>query len=149
MKFFGISRTTNPPTLPDKTEILYPGFDSAGRQLITLYQVRDLVNSASASPTYGAETTLLAGVSGAFLDLVEISCANTSAQAFTVNLRDATGGGIVKVFSIPTKETKTIQFPVPLPQNVKGDTWTVAIANPVADQPDPGVVISATFIKNI
>ena len=145
----GKARSVNSPLIPNGEDILYPSYDRGGRQLMTPYQVRDLVATASASPTYGTETTLLAGVADTFLDLVEISCANTSAQAFTVNLRDATGGGITKVISIPTRETKTIQFTVPVPQNARADAWTVTIANPVTDQPDPGVTITATFIKNI
>ena len=145
----GKARSVNPPLIPNGGDILYPSYDRGGRQLMTPYQVRDLVATASASPTYGTETTLLAGVAEAFFDLVEISCANASAQAFSVELRDATGGGVVKNFSIPTRDTKTVQFPVPVPQNARADTWTVKITNPVTDQPDPGVTITATFIKNI
>ena len=145
----GIARSVNPPLIPDKGEVLYPSYDRGGRQLMTPYQVRDLVATAYAAPTYGTETTLLAGLAETFFDLVEISCANASVQAFSVDLRDATGGGIVKTFSIPARETKIVSFPVPLPQNARADTWTVKISNPVSDQPDPGVAVSATFIKNI
>lgn len=145
----GIARTTNFPLHSNKGEVLDRAFDSAGRELMTPYQVRDLVNTAYAAPTYGTETTLLAGVADNFLDLMEISFANASAQAFSVELRDATGGGVVKNFSIPTRDTKIVQFPIPLPQNARSDTWTVKITNPVSDQPDPGVIVSATFIRNI
>ena len=115
VKIGGIVRTTNPTATLDGDRVS-ASFDSLGRQLVTHYQVRYLVKTAYVQLSNGTETTLLAGAAGAFFDLVSITCANTSSAALgaatdvDIDIRDATGGGVVASIVVQDQDTKTINF---------------------------------------
>lgn len=139
------ARTTNPTATSDGGDVR-PSADDLGRQLITPYQVRDLVTTAYVSLTTGTEASLLAaGGSGVFHDLVEVTFANTSTGAITVDLRDATAGGIVKTFRCPGDQSSGATFNVPVPQNAANLPWTADMD----DVSNSTVNVSATFIKNV
>ena len=146
----GIARTTNPTAVADGADVS-ASFDSLGRQLVTPYQVRDLVRTAYVQLTNGTETTLLAGAAGAFFDLVSVTCANTSSAALgaltdvDIDFRDATGGGVVASIVVQDQDTQTINFPVPIPQNTAAATWTAKMD----DVTGTTVNVTALFIRNV
>ena len=150
VKVGGIARTTNPTAVTDGDRVS-ASYDALGRQLVTPYQVRSLVSTAYAVLSNGSETTLLAGSAGVFLDLVTVTFANTSSAALgaatdvNINIRDATGGGIIASVVIQDQDTKTISFPVPIPQNTAGGSWTLQMD----DVTGTVVNVSAIFTKNV
>lgn len=140
----GIARTAN-PTAVAANDVVKATFDKIGRQIIRPVQVRDLINTAYVSLTTGTETTFLAGVASTFLDLIYVMGTNNSDAAVTVDLRSATGGGIVTSIRIPANGTAGVSLNVPIPQNVAADTWT-------ADLPDitgTTVTLSALFSREV
>lgn len=140
----GIARTTNPAAATPGNKV-DATFDDLGRQVITPYQVRDLITTASVSLTTGTEAVLLTGVADVYHDLIWISASNNSSVATTVQIRSATIGGVVQTLDVPANSGVTRSFQVPYPQNFAADTWT-------ADMPDitaTTVVVDALFIKNV
>ena len=155
-----------PPVKVEIPEIKLPNFpefkpfvaDTLGRQIITPVQVRGLMQTAYVSITTGTETTLLAGVSGVFMDLVSISASTNSTFAVTavvppyIDVRDCRTGGIL--FSFPVSglsatntgspTTYVRDFNVPLPQSEAGNAWTVDMN----DITGTTVNISALFARN-
>lgn len=146
----GVARTTNPTPVSDGSAVS-ASYDSLGRQIVTPYQVRDLVRTAYVQLTNGTETTLLAGVAGAFFDLVSVTCANASSAALgaltdvNIDFRDATGGGVVASIVVQDQDTKAISFPVPIPQNTAAATWTAKMD----DVTGTTVNVTALFIRNV
>src|SRR3990167_2090913 len=100
----GISRQAN-PTAVRQDGLLDVAYDDVGRQVMTLYQVRDLISTASASITNGTSTVLLAGTTGEFHDLLFISFTNSSDAAVTVALTD--DGTTVRSYVVPTTTTNS------------------------------------------
>lgn len=122
-----------------------PVIDRQGRFVVYPYQIRDLISTARATVSTGTETALLTGASREFRDLVSISFANDSSAATSIDLRDATGGGIVASYQLPANTNVIVPLDVPIPQNAAGDTWTL-------DLPDiTGTTITANglFVRNV
>ena len=147
VKIGGRARQTNPTAVFD-TERTEATFDDVGRQIIVPFQVRDLVFTASAATATLAEVTLLAGAAGTFNDLVEITCANDSGAAVSINIRDATGAGVVKVINVPASITASRDFSIPVPQGVAAATWTIQNAG-TGDISGTVVTCSALFVRNV
>lgn len=124
VKTGGVARQTNPTAVADADRVS-ASFDDLGRQVMTLHQVRDLRKTALASPTTGAETTLLAATAGSFHDLLYVFGANTSNAAVTAILRDASGGNAVAYLEIPAESTAGFCPSSPVPQSFTGNDWTV------------------------
>lgn len=122
--------------------------DKVGRIISYPYQVRDLIATSQAELATLAEVTLLAGATGTFHDLVEITCANNSGAAVRISLRDNIAGGVVKTFDIPATNTITQTFPIPIPQNEAANSWTIQNAAS-GDVSGTTITVSAIFIKNI
>jgi hypothetical protein len=124
VKVGGIARQTNPTAYADgdRTNI---GTDDLGRQITRPIQVRDLTKTAYVSVANGTETTLLAGVAGAFLDCVAIMGSNNSDAAISVDIRAVTAGNIVHTIRIPANATAGWTPPIPWPQDATGNNWTV------------------------
>lgn len=143
VKIGGRARQTNPTAVAD-TQRVEAMFDDVGRQITVPYQVRDLVTTAYAQVTTGTPTTLLAGVSGVFLDLIEISLATSSTVASTsvIITDDST---IVRIVDIPASGTVELKFPVPLPQGATGGTWRIDMDDVTGTVLDVG----ALFIRNV
>ena len=144
VKVGGIARTAN-PTAVAAGDRVSATFDDVGRQINYPYQVRDLIATAQATLTNGTETTLLAGASGVFHDLVYIACSNSSSGTVTVDIRDATAGGVVMTIDVPANATAGVSTPVPVPQNAAADTWTADMG----DVTNTTVKINGLFIKNV
>lgn len=143
----GISRTTNPTNITDGEEV-QSSFDDLGRQLITPYQVRDLISTAQATLTRVSETTILAGVASTLLDIVSITGANTSTNALRVDIRSGTGGTVIESLVIPAGGSVMRDYLVPLPQSEVAQAWTgkVNVSGEVSDDP---VSITIVAIRNI
>lgn len=140
----GIVRTTNPTKNTDG-QVVKASFDAVGRQLVRPVQVRGLVQTAYATLSTGTETTLLAGVASTFLDLIYVSGANNSDAAVIIDIRAATGAGIVMSLTIPANGTAGVSLPVPIPQDIAAAAWT-------ADMPDitgTTVYLTALFSKEV
>ncbi len=116
--------------------------DDMGRVVTWPYQVRDLITTAQASLTTGTVTTLLAGATSTFHDLLYIKFSNNSA-ATTVDLIDD-GTVVMNDINIAASGNTEVKLPIPLPQSGTGGNWQL-------DLPDiTGTTISvdALFIKN-
>lgn len=144
VKIGGIARIAN-PTAVAAGDRVSATFDDVGRVVNYPYQVRDLITTARVSLTNGTETTLLAGVSGVFHDCAYIKGSNSSSGAVTVDIRDATTGGIVTTLDIPANSVAGVATPVPIPQNAAADTWTADMG----DYTNTTVVVEGLFIKNV
>lgn len=119
--------------------------DGIGRVITRPVQVRGLLQTAYVSLTTGTETTLLAGVAGIYFDLIYVMGTNNSDAAVTVDLRSATGGGIITSIRVPANGTAGVSLSAPIPQNVAADTWT-------ADLPDitgSTITLGALFSREV
>lgn len=140
----GIARTAN-PTAVAGGDVVKATHDDLGRMVTRPVQVRDLIQTAYVSVTTGTETTLLASGAGVFSDLIHVIATNNSDAAVTVDLRSATGGGIVTAIRVPANGTAGVACPVPIPQDIAATTWTV-------DLPDitgTTVTVSALFSTEV
>lgn len=146
-KIGGVSRTTNPTAVVDGARV-NASFDDLGRQVITVHQVRDLIFTASADTATLAEVTLLSGTAGAFNDLVELTCANTSGAAVTLGIRETTGGSVTKLIVIPANNTISRDFSVPVPQGTAATTWTIKNEG-TGDISGTVISVSALFVRNV
>lgn len=147
VKVGGVARTVNPAAVLDSQRV-QSSFDDLGRQVITPYQVRDLVSTAQAILTRVAETTVLAGVASTFLDIVSITGANTSTNALRVDIRSGTGGTVVESIVVPAGGSVTRDYLVPLPQSEVAQAWTgqVNVGGEVSDNP---VSLTILALRNV
>jgi hypothetical protein len=120
----GIARTAN-PTAVAANDVVTSTHDDLGRQITRPVQVRDLIQTAYVSVTNGTETTLLAGSTGSFHDLIMLVGSNNSDAAVSVAIRAVTAGNIVNTLMIPANGTAGFAPTVPWPQDATGNNWTV------------------------
>lgn len=106
------------------------------------YELRDSLVTAYVQAATGTKTTLLAGDSGFFHDLLEISFANNSTVVVT-NLTLSDDGTTVRVVDIPVDSTVQIVEPVPFPQGAKGGNWQVDLEDVTGTTVD----VTALFIR--
>lgn len=156
-KVGGTAMTTNPTKVADGDIARFVA-DPIGRQIITPVQVRGLMQTAYVSVSTGTEATLLAGVSGVFMDLVSVTASTNSTAGVTsqspiyIDVRSCRTGGIVlslPLGSISATNTGSASFAskdynVPLPQDEAGNAWTVDMN----DITGTTVNISALFARN-
>ena len=147
VKIGGRARQTN-PTAVFNTERVEAMFDDLGRQITVPHQVRDLIFTASADTATLAEVTLLSGTAGAFNDLIEVTCANTSNAAVTVGIRETTGGSVTKLFAIAANSSVSRDFSVPVPQAIAATTWTIKNEG-TGDTSGTVISCSALFVRNV
>lgn len=141
-KKIGIARQLNRTPLNDGSNI-EPSFDDLGRQLTRPYQVRDLIATAYASLTTGTKTVLRAGVSGSYLDLMQISCYNNSDAATVVTLTDEST--TIRTIPVPANNVTHINYQIPLKQSATGVAWYV-------DLPDitgTTIEVTAEFVQEV
>ena len=146
VKVGGIARQANPGAVAAGDRVSAT-FDDLGRQVITPYQVRDLITTAYVTTSTGIETTLAAAVAGAYLDLVQIIAANTSGAAVDVDFRAVTAGNVVFSLTIPADSTSGFIPVIPYPQGDTGNNWTVDVAG--SDVSNTTVNFTAVFIRNV
>lgn len=147
IKIGGRARQTNPTAVFD-TERVEAMYDDVGRQLMWPVQVRDLLTTAYASTATLAEVTLATAVAGAFLDLIQITAANKTGAAVTLDLRDVTTGNVVTTLNIAANASETISFSPPLPQGNIGNNWTIQNAGS-GDISNTVVSVTALFARNV
>ena len=138
----GIARKTNPTETIDGRPV-QASYDKVGRQMTCPYQVRDLISTAFASLTTGTKTQLISGVSGAYLDLIQVSCYNNSDAATVVTLTDEST--TVRTIPVPANNVTHVNYQIPLKQSAKGVAW-------YADLPDitgTTVEVTAEFSQEI
>lgn len=141
----GIARQTNPSAVADAA-VVKASFDDLGRQVMTPYQVRDLVRTAYLSLANGTETTLIAAAASTFHDIMQIICANTSDGVVDLDFRSSAGAsGIAFSITVPADATAGFIPIIPIPQDELAQAWTVDMA----DFSNTTVKISALFIKNV
>jgi hypothetical protein len=120
--------------------------DSSGRLATNSFLMRGSAVTATASVTTGTPTTLLAGQTGNFLDLVYISLSNSSDAAVNVILSD--DALTVRTYTVPVATTNgglvTFDYPFPVSQGAKGSDWKLDMA----DITGTTVTVDAQFIKN-
>lgn len=144
LKMGGVARQAN-PTAVSAGDMVSATMDDLGRQVMRPVQVRDLIQTAYASVTTGTETTLYQSASGVFSDLIYIMCSNQSDVATYIDIRSGTANGIVMTVEVPASGTAGVSLPVPIPQDVAANTWTV-------DMPDitgTTINVSALFSKEV
>ena len=142
----GVARTTNPTAVAD-TAAVKSSHDDLGRQVITPYQVRDLLTTAYVTTTTGVETTLGSAVAGVLLDCVQIVCSNESGAAVDVDFRAVTGGNVEFSLSVPANATSGFIPVVPWPQGNTGNNWTMDVSG--SDVSNTTVNVAALFIRNV
>lgn len=140
----GLARQTNPTAVANAAAVI-SSFDDLGRQVMTPYQVRDLVITAYVALANGTETALLEGAASTLHDLVHVICANTSDATVDLDFRSGTVGSVVFSLTVPADATAGFVPAVPLPQTEAAQAWTVDMA----DVTGTTVNISALFIKNV
>lgn len=119
--------------------------DGIGRAIVRPVQTRGLLQTAYVSIANGTETTLLAGATGIYFDLIYAMATNNSDAAVTVDFRAATAGGVQTSIRVPANGTAGVSLTTPIPQDVAADTWTV-------DMPDitgTTVTVGALFSKEV
>ena len=146
LKIGGIARTANPSAVAAGDRVSAT-FDDLGRQLITPYQVRDLVGTAYVTITTSGETALLAGIASTLLDVMQVVCCNESGAAVNLDFRTGTAGAVMFSVTVPANATAGFVPVVPIPQTEAVQAWTVQ--NDGTDISNTTVNISALFIKNV
>ena len=144
VKTGGIARTANPTAVADGDRVS-SSYDDLGRQVITPYQVRDLVVTAFLALATGTETAVLAGAASTLRDLVHVVCANQSDAAVDIDFRFGTGGSIVFSLTVPADATAGFVPAVPVPMSEVAQALTADMA----DISGTTVNISALFINNV
>lgn len=97
--------------------------DTQGRWFIAHHDVRGALVSAAVSVSTGTPTSLIAGDSDYFLDIVELSFANAStASASVVIVNDGTP---IRTFQVPASNTSRMSFDAPMRQQTKGTPWFI------------------------
>jgi hypothetical protein len=137
------AHTANPTAVADGDAVRLRAND-VGNLVTRPVQVRDLTQTAFAAVTNGTETTLLAGASGIFHDLVYVLAANHSDAAVQVDFRQTTGGTIQLSLDVPANSTAGVAPAVPIPQDHADSTWTVDLADDTQD-----CDITALFSKEV
>lgn len=102
----------------------WPAFcmnDPSLPQFIAIHSVRSGIVTAAASLTTGTATSLVAGDTDYFLDIVELTVANNSSAAATVALTN--DGTTIRTFQAPANSSFQLIFDAPLKQNTKGIAW--------------------------
>lgn len=101
--------------------------------------------SAYATTTTGVETTLISAQAGYYLDLIQITGANQSDSAQTIDIRAVSGGNVIISLTIPAESTAGIATSAPIPQDNQGNAWT--IQNNGSDVSNTSIDVSALFVR--
>ena len=139
----GIAGTKNQTAVAnaDRVSAFY---DTAGRQVSWLYQVRGLTATASTVLATGTSGIFAAaGGTGVYRDLVSISMANDSNAAATVTLLD--DSLVKRTFRVPANDTINFNYHYPLLQGSTDTEWQIDME----DITGTNVTVEALFINNV
>ncbi len=130
----GRAGTTNPTAVADGQAVNWL-LDKLGKGVIVPGCARELIVKSgvitlSAST---AETTLLSSVASTFLDVFAFVCANTSATATRIDLRDSTAGTIQFPLYLPAADTRGLTTGIIIPQTTAANNWTIQSSASVTD----------------
>lgn len=108
--------------------------------------IREFTKVQTTSLTTGTETTILTAETGIYHDLVLVTCHNDSDAAVSVSIREATGGDVKFIMTIPAagSQLEPMRFPIPYPQASAGANWTADMG----DYTNTTITILAEAIKN-
>ena len=139
IKLKGLARTTGqiPVGQGDSVDM---AMDPLGRQLIR-FQVRDLIQTASASLTGGTKTVLATGSAGEYLDLYQITLSNNSDAAVVVSLTDESTD--IMNYTVGAAGRVNEYYQIPIKQSASGVGWYVDIP----DISGTTVTITAAFSR--
>jgi len=116
-----------------------------GQMFAGSYTLRDATTTGNASLTNGTVTSLRAGVAGRFLDLAQITMANTSTAAnsgATIEITD--DSTTVRTLRAANNQTTSVIFDPPIPQGAKGSAWRADMN----DLSNTTVNVGALFLIN-
>ena len=116
--------------------------DNRGRQITKPFEIRGAHVTAVASLTTGTAATLLSGDASYFLDLIQVSLANSSTVSASVSL--TSDGTTLRTYQIPAGDTLVINYNIPISQLTKNVPWLVDME----DITGTTVTVEAEFIKN-
>ena len=88
-----------------------------------MHEMREAVVTANASVSTGTATSFIVGEADYFLDIFELTAANTSTVGATFSL--VNDGTTVRTISVPAGGTVHLKFDVPLKQITKNTPWIV------------------------
>lgn len=119
--------------------------DPQGRIFIAQHDVRGAIVTANASVTKSDDpiTSLIAGDADYFLDIIEITLANSSTVGAGVDIGN--DGTIIRHFDIPASSTLQLMFDAPLKQITKNIPWTVDMTG--TDVTGTTISVGAMLIK--
>lgn len=107
----------------------------------SVFRIRGIVKTGYATITNGTEQSLLAGTSGKFHDLLQISFANTSDQIIDVTLKE--DGTTVQTYVLAANQSYNFNFSQPVPSSDKNRAWTVD----ASDTNNSTIYIQALFVE--
>ena len=134
------------PTIVTDGQRVNIAADRHGRQVIIPLQTRVLTQQSSLLTLNSTnEIALITAVStpATFLDLVSITCANTSATPVRLDIRDLPGGPVVSSLQFPANDTRTIIYQLPFKQTNTNNNWTAQLGTAITD-----LRCVAQFIQN-
>lgn len=121
--------------------------DASGRPLHGHYY-RDSLVTGSGGLTRALETTIISGQVDFFLDLIHISCSNSSTVAQQIDIRSGTAGAVLERLWVPPQETVHVDYESTLlPTGEKDAKWTAqnTTGGEISDSP---VYVNMVAFKN-
>ena len=140
-----VRAATANPTAVANGQVVNLMADKLGK-LVAVGSIRTLRASTVTTITSStAETTIVAQVASAFLDLYGLILANTSASSTTVIIKDSTGGTTRAEFEVPAGDTRGFTLPSDsgIPQATVNNNWTATCGTSVAS-----LVVTALTVSN-
>lgn len=144
-KIGAVAHTAAPTAVTDGQRVNLIA-DKVGK-LVTVGSIRDLkVCTHTTITSSTSETTILAQVASTFLDLYGLILANSSATATVVTIKDATGGTIRAVITVPAGETRGFMLPESggIPQTTVNNNWSATSSQSISS-----LEVTALAVKNI
>lgn len=141
VKIGGVARQTNPTAVSDGDRV-QAVFDDLGRQM-TRYTMRDTIVTAYLEVSTGTKTALQAGIASTFLDLKQMTLANNSSVAVTVEVLDEST--TVRKIVVPVTSTIVMEFDPAIPQSAQGVAWYVDLD----DITGTTVLVGAEFVREV
>lgn len=145
----GLRATTANPTNAASGNTVAQMADKAGRTVVTVGNVRELIGVQQTSVAANTETTILtSGGAGVFNDISQLIITTAGAAAQTITIKDATGGTTRLVLNYPNAAVApgaplVINFNPPLPQAAAAANWTVTQSLTTATN------YTVVFVKNL
>lgn len=118
--------------------------------LLSSFDFRDVTTTGHVvipNNTADNEVTVIAADDSNYLDLVYVSCANNSDVAVRIAIRAGAGtGNHADVIEVPPNDTKTVHYPIPIPQDEQATVWTADFDS--ADITNTTVSVTMLAFKN-